>query len=316
MNFGDKKHRWNRYNQPVLDVNRLRVLVAFAEAGTLTEAAARLHYGQPTVTHHLQRLEAETGAVLVTRVGRRLRLTAEGRYLAARGAPILAALDRLERDLRGMTALESGVVRLAVFPSAVPTLVPQLLAQIARTAPHLRVDLVDAEPPDAARLLRDAVVDVALMFTYPDTEPQPDLHSESIGEDPLFLLDAGGDDAAPAQVDVGDLAKLREASWIAGCERCRGQLLSACGEAGFQPSVGFTSDDYVAVQALVAAGHGVTLLPGLALRAFRNPDVRLTQVNGQSRTITVATAGRPPHAPAVALVLQAARALSSTLEGH
>ncbi|MFJ7967188.1 LysR substrate-binding domain-containing protein [Streptomyces sp. NPDC096324] len=71
-----------------------------------------------------------------------------------------------------------------------------------------------------------------------------------------------------------ELATYAETRWIAGCERCREHLVAACGRAGFSPIVEFETDDYVAVQALVAAGLGVSLLPGLTLLANRHPGVR------------------------------------------
>ena len=53
----------------MLDVNRLRIIDAVARHGSVTAAARELHYSQPSVTHHLSRLEAETGAQLLQRVG-------------------------------------------------------------------------------------------------------------------------------------------------------------------------------------------------------------------------------------------------------
>src|ERR671911_2548862 len=62
----------------------LKVLAAVARHGSVTEAAKELHYSQPSVSHHLGRLETATGARLIQRVGRRIRLTAEGELLAGR----------------------------------------------------------------------------------------------------------------------------------------------------------------------------------------------------------------------------------------
>src|SRR6266487_4872951 len=81
-----RSHRCGRYIGLMLDVNRLRVLVAVARTGSVTGAARELHYSQPSVSHHLARLEAETGATLVQRAGRGIRLTEAGRLLADRSA--------------------------------------------------------------------------------------------------------------------------------------------------------------------------------------------------------------------------------------
>ena len=67
------------YSRCMLDVTRLRVLVAVARYGSVTAAARALNYAQPSVSHHLARLEAETGTKLIQRAGRGIRLTDAGR---------------------------------------------------------------------------------------------------------------------------------------------------------------------------------------------------------------------------------------------
>jgi DNA-binding transcriptional LysR family regulator len=101
------------------------------------------------------------------------------------------------------------------------------------------------------------------------------------------------------------LADLRDATWIAGCERCRAHLLAECAAAGFEPRIGYTSDDMVVMQALVAAGLGVTTIPGLALRAHRNDGVVATKLPGSRRRVYAATYGDPPDPPATAALLAA-----------
>ncbi len=82
--------------------------------------------------------------------------------------------------------------------------------------------------------------------------------------------------------------------WIAGCERCRSYLVRQCEAAGFTPRISFTTDDYLAVQALVAAGLGVTTLPELCLRAARHPGIATTPLPGARRHVFAMTYGEPP----------------------
>jgi molybdate transport repressor ModE-like protein len=82
----------------MLDLVRLRVLDAVARLGSVTAAARDLHYSQPSVSHHLSRLEAETGAQLLQRVGRGVRLTEAGRLLADRAAEIVGRVDSAAAD--------------------------------------------------------------------------------------------------------------------------------------------------------------------------------------------------------------------------
>ena len=279
----------------MIDLRRLEALVALHRTGTVSAAADLLHYGQPTISHHLRRLEAETGAVLLQRVGRGVRLTPEGERLARRGEEILGMLSRAEAELVAATSLQSGQVRLAAFPSGAATIVPDAVALMARRHPGIALELTEAEPPEAYELLRAGRIDLALTFGYPD-QPEPEqITSVPVLDDPLHLVGAQG--ALPeGPVDLAALAGTR---WITGCERCRRELLTLCEDAGFTPDIAFASDDYVAVQSLVATGLGVTVLPGLALRAHQNRAVVRRRVPGAARRVQLSTYGAPPRPAAV-----------------
>lgn len=290
------------YAARMIDLRRLEALVALHRTGTVSAAADELHYGQPTVSHHLRRLEAETGSVLLQRVGRGVRLTAEGEQLARRGAEILALLRRAETELVAATSLQTGTVRVAAFPSGAATLVPDAIALLGGRHPGLRVELTEAEPPEAAGLLQSGACDVALTFSYPD-QPEPEgITSTPVLDDPLYLVADAGTGLGPGEIDLARFAGTR---WVTGCERCRRELLALCDRAGFAPEIAFASDDYVAVQSLVATGLGVTVLPGLALRAHQHPRVVRRRVPGAVRRIQVSTYGAPPLPPSVAAAVQA-----------
>ncbi|MBG0559947.1 LysR family transcriptional regulator [Actinoplanes aureus] len=292
----------------MLDVTRLQVLVAVARHGTVTAAAQALHYAQPSVSHHLARLEAETGSRLLQRVGRGVRLTEAGRMLADRAEEILGRLAAAEAELAAHTGLRSGRVRLAAFPSALGTFVPVAAAGFAAAHPGVDLRFTEAEPPAAVRLLRSGDADVALLFSHPG-EATPDLDGlrrEPLIDEPTYLV-------APADWPGDRLADHRDRPWIGGCERCRSRLLSACAAEGFTPDIRFTTDDYVAVQALVAAGLGVTTLPALALAAHRDPRVRVTPLSGPGRRVWVAVLGEPPDPPGTTALLDHLRAAARSV---
>src|SRR4029453_10361176 len=138
----------------MLDVNRLRVIDAVARHGSVTAAAKELHYSQPSVTHPLARLEAETGAQLLQRVGRGIRLTPAGQLLADRAAEIIGRIDAAGAELSAHVGLNAGRVRLAGFASANGSLVTAALATLAERHPTLEISLIDTHPPHAAHFLR------------------------------------------------------------------------------------------------------------------------------------------------------------------
>jgi molybdate transport repressor ModE-like protein len=300
----------------MLDVTRLRVLVAVHRHGSVTAAARALNYAQPSVSHHIARLEAETGARLLQRAGRGVRLTDAGRLLAERAEEIIGRLDAAENELAAHVGLRQGRVRLASFPSALGTIVPAAAARLEAESPGMDLMLAEAEPPEALRMLRAGYVDVALVFRHyqADADPQPPGADEEgargrlLLDEPVHLVTpASPGPAAPGAEEAGappDLSAHAKQRWIAGCERCRGYLLRQCALAGFTPKIAFTTDDYVAVQALVAAGLGVTTLPGLCLRAARHPGVRSVPLPGARRHVFAMTYGEPPDPPATARLIE------------
>ena len=378
------------YSECMLDATRLRVLVAIARHGSVTAAAQALNYAQPSISHHMARLESETGAKLMERAGRGIRLTEAGRLLAERAEEILGRLDAAEAELAAHVGLKQEKVRLAAFGSALGTLaaaaVPVLRADRAVTD----VSLIQAEPGDALRMLRVGEVDVALVFRYrhwaapanedagtgraltgaADPLSDEDLRFQPVLDEPVYLITpaagpcgtGGGGPAAatgkvpstgraghqhgpgqhgpgqhgrgqngpgqhgrgqngPGQHGPGQRGGGRPAStsaaaasilaayaghrWIAGCERCQDVHLFLCRSAGFSPDIAVTTDDYVAAQALVTAGLGVAILPGLALQALRYPGVTATELPGIRRQVLAATYGGPPEPLAAGALLAA-----------
>jgi DNA-binding transcriptional LysR family regulator len=281
----------------MLDVTKLRVIDAVARLGSVTAAARELHYSQPSVTHHLSRLEAETGAQLLQRAGRGIRLTETGRMLAARAAEIIGRIDAADAELAAHVGLRVGRVRLAGFSSAIGSLVPAAVAALAGKHPGLEVSLTDMHPPEALELLRTGKIDVAIVFRYDETEPEPTgVRLHHLLDDPLYLL---------SKDRPVTLAELADATWIAGCDRCRSHLISLCAVEGYEPRVGYTSDDMVVMQALVKSGLGVTTIPGLALRSHQVDGIFATEIPDSRRHVYAATYGEPPDPPAIAALVTA-----------
>ncbi|GGM87158.1 LysR family transcriptional regulator [Dactylosporangium sucinum] len=291
----------------MLDIVRLRILAAVAAHGSVTKAAKHLKYSQPAVSHHLARLEAETGARLVQRIGRGIRLTPEGEHLARRAAEIVGRVDTAAAELSAMVGLRTGRVRVAGFQSALAALIPHAAAILRRDHPGIELHLADAHPQVALNLLRDGQVDAAVIFRYDDTTPD-DIRATHLLDDPMHLLSL-----QPGQT----LRDHRDSAWIAGCEHCRREFIDACERAGFTPHVVYTSDDVIVEQALVAAGMGVTTMPGLSLRTHRAPGIEATPLPDFRRRVYLATYGDPPDPPATtAFIIALHHAVQQTRPGE
>jgi molybdate transport repressor ModE-like protein len=281
----------------MLNLIHLKVLAAVARHGSVTEAARELHYSQPSVSHHLSRLEAVTGAKLVQRVGRGIRLTPEGALLANRATEIMGRVDAATNELAAQVGLRTGRVRLAANASVLSTIVPKAAATLAEAHPGLQLSVIDGHPAEALQMLRHGEIDVALVFRYAHAPHEEEgFRMVHVAEDPIYLVSQRPDDS---------VANHRHSAWIGGCQRCQGELAAVCRHHGFTPRIESICDDMVVVQALVAAGTGVTTLPGLALRAHRLPDVHTTEIPDFPRQIYTATYGDPPDPPATKALIQA-----------
>lgn len=287
----------------MLNLTQLAVLDAVARHGSVTGAAHELHYSQPSVSHHLARLEAATGAKLTQRVGRGVRLSPEGALLAQRAREIVGRVDAAAVELAAHLGLRAGRVRLAGFQTALSTIVPSAADILAGEHAAIELNLVDVHPGEALQLLRDGKVDVAVIFRGPDTPLEREgFRLVHLLDDPVYLLTR-----MPGQ----QLDDHRDSPWIGGCERCRATLVSLCESHGFTPRIAFSSDDMVVVQALVAAGMGVGTLPGLALQSHRVESIHATRIADSTRSVFAVTYGDPPDPPATAALMNALRRAAS-----
>ncbi|WP_405795598.1 LysR family transcriptional regulator [Streptomyces sp. NBC_01506] len=290
----------------MIEARHLRVLRAVAATGSFSAAARDLGCTQPAVSQQMKVLEASVGTTLLIRTGREMRLTQAGEALVRHATGILSGLTAAEEEVAAIAGLRAGRVRLVSFPSGSSTLVPTALAALRAGHPGTRVSLVDAEPPRSVEMLRDGDCDVALAFRYDSTgggaEEWDDLVVRPLLTDRLVgLLPEGHRLAGATAVSIGDLA---DESWIAGCPRCRRQLVDACEKAGFTPRIDFATDDYPAVIGLVGAGLGVAFLPELAMESVLPKGARTVTVEpAVRREIVALTLPDLARVPAVAATL-------------
>ncbi|WP_436737216.1 LysR family transcriptional regulator [Streptomyces sp. BBFR102] len=289
----------------MIEARHLRVLRAVAATGSFSAAARELGCTQPAVSQQMKALESSAGTPLLIRTGREMRLTQAGEALTRHAAGILAGLTAAEEEVAAIAGLRAGRVRLVSFPSGSSTLVPAALAALRAAHPGTRVSLEEAEPPRSAELLRAGDCDIALAFRYAGAaapDEWDDLVVRPLLADRLVGLVPEGHRLADAEsAGIGELAA---DPWIAGCPRCRRQLVEVCETEGFTPRIDFATDDYPAVLGLVAAGLGVAVLPALALESLRPKGVRsITVEPAVEREIVALTLPDLAQVPAVAATL-------------
>lgn len=297
----------------MLGVWRLQLLREVARRGTIRAAAAAMSVTPSAVSQQIKILEGEAGVPLVERHGRLVRLTDAGELLVRHADTITTALAAAESDLAAARAGISGTLRVAAFPTAARAMLPAAIARLGGQHPGLRVTLRDLETRESLAALSLDEVDLAVVDEYDETTRIGDggIDLLPLIRDPIHLAlppgqRAGGHAMGRSAGDAVALADLRDEPWIMDTEASSiyQAVVRACRLAGFEPHVRSNCKDYSVIIALVEAGLGVAVLPGLALR---DRPVRATIVAIDpplERRVMVAVKPERRRHPAVAAMVE------------
>jgi DNA-binding transcriptional LysR family regulator len=298
----------------------LKLLTTFREVAlrrSFSDAATALGYTQPAVSQHVSRLEAAVGVKLLERDARGVKPTSAGELLLLRAATLLDAARRAEDDVRAAAGLGRSTVTVGTFPTAAAGLMPGATRDLRARRPDLRIDIRVLEPEPALDELIARRLDMALLI---DSELQPvgvrsGVEHVFLCDDPLMLaMPAEHPFASRASVGLEELA---DEPWlmpdVGGTCEDSNIVLRACHDAGFEPDVRLTVDDYNALQGMAAAGVGVALIPTLAAANLRT-DVAIRPLRGRPPARRISAAVRVGDQDAlVDHVIEALRAAGRAL---
>ncbi len=301
----------------MLELRQLRVIRALAHEGTVTGAAQSLGFTPSAVSQQLAAMSRAAGQPLTRRDGRRVLLTRAGAQLAAHAEEILASVALAEAEVR-TTGQLTAPLRLATFPTARRLLVPAL-ADVALRHEGLRVEIVEGEPEVTVPLLKQGLVDIALVYSYsllprPST---PGLVLTALTDEPLLLV---CNDVVAQRLRGGAAtprAVLQDLDWISGpvSSDDREVMRRVCAALGFEPRIVHAADDYSLTLSLVGAGLGVSLVPVAAVETIPQ-GVRALPVPGTSLVRHVAAAVQSGHQRRTVTAALLTALVSAALEGR
>lgn len=283
-----------------LDVSRLRLLREVALRGSIAAAAREVGLTPSAVSQQLAILEREAGTPLLDRTPRGVLLTGAGASLVDHARSILELLEQARADLDRLTGELAGTVRLGTVASAAAALVSQAASRLSDD--HAELDLVVSvcEPARSIESLLAGDLDLAVVDVYdgvpvavPDYLRAVDLRTES-----LVLVSPPGTFEGSGAVPITALASQR---WVMPPPEaaCGQAVRSACRATGFEPDVRWETDDMLLLVRAVASGHGIAVLPRLAvaddiadveIRPLAEPNMSrrllaLTRTSGQDRPV-------------------------------
>lgn len=289
-----------------MDLVQLRSFANVAERGTVAAAAAALGFTPPAVSQHVAKLEAELGIALFDRAGRRLSLTDAGQALL----PMALEMIDLEATARRTATAPPERPHLAVggFASAIASLLLPRLETLRRS---MALEIVEGEDTDSLRELRLGRLDLALVQEYDamPVERDPRLTFTPLLRDRLRLV-------VPSTMPVTTRARdLGAMPWLVNGHgtRCTEATHRVMRAAGITPTIAAVVADNDTLLALVAAGHGVTVVPELLLEVPPPGLVVTDEEVGISRTVLAVH--RHSQTGTIAPLLSALRAGRGTTVG-
>jgi DNA-binding transcriptional LysR family regulator len=280
------------------DLRLLSVLREVALRGSFSAAAEALSYTQPAVSQQIARLEKQVGVKLIEREPRGIRLTPAGEVLVRHTERVMAQLAAADEELLEVAAQARGRLRIGAFATAAGTIVPRAVVAFRQLRPAIEVDISLLDPEESIPAVRRGDIEIAITEEggFEGEVSTEGLQVEHLLDDHMWVsLPA---DHPLATRHAIELSELRDEDWMFAClsGTCADSnvVLRACREAGFQPRIAYQSDDYFAIQGLVASGMGVALIPGLGLASTRE-DVAVRPVKGRPphRRVAAITAGDP-----------------------
>jgi LysR family hydrogen peroxide-inducible transcriptional activator len=247
-----------------MNLRDLGYLVALAEHRHFGRAAEASFVSQPTLSMQIRKLEDELGVELIERHPRHLLLTPAGERAVERARVILREAEQIREDARRSRSPEAGSLRVGLFPTLGPYLLPHVVSSVRQRFPELELLLVEEKTEDVLRLLREGQLDAGLL-ALPVNSDQ--LHVEPLFEEPFVLavpqdhpLAASAGPLPVSAIEGENLLLLEDGHCL------RHQALEVCHLAGAGERSGFRATSLETLRQMVAAGVGMTLLPLLAVQ--------------------------------------------------
>jgi DNA-binding transcriptional LysR family regulator len=305
----------------MLDLRRLRLLHELHARGTIAAVAEALQYTPSAVSQQLAVLEREAGLPLLERAGRGVRLTDAALVLVRHADALLERAELAQAELAAAAGSVAGRGRIASFQSAAFHLAVPAMQALAREAPDLRCELIEAEPEQSLPALALGDVDLVLAdeWQHQPLARHAGVDREDLFRDPVYLVLPDDHPSAQRHRRAVPLAELAGEAWTTGHPDTAWSAMTerTCRELGqFDPDIRHQTNDSVTSLALVAGGEAVTLLPALVdpdPRAHPGIAVRAIGEGSVHRTIFAATRTADATRPSVQALLGAVHAAAASL---
>lgn len=248
----------------MVTLRQLRYFETLARTTHFGMAADQCAVTQPALSMQIKELERELGVELVERRGNAVALTQAGQDIAARAEAILAQVRELADHARGHHGVLAGPLRLGIIPSVAPYLLPALLTETGRRYPALDLMVRETQTDTLVEELVRGDLD-AVMVALPVSHPA--LEAMALFEDRFMLAVQAGSEPAWSAADLRGRIGQERLLLLEEGHCLRDQALHYCQAANVRTRKALGAASLTTIMQMVAAGHGITLLPQLCAAA-------------------------------------------------
>ncbi|MDX1554556.1 MAG: LysR substrate-binding domain-containing protein [Xanthomonadales bacterium] len=271
-----------------MNIRALQYFVKLADLKHFSKSAEACFVSQPTLSTQIRKLEEELGVQLVERAPRKVMLTPVGEEIADRARAVLNDIEQIRAVARKSIDPAEGTLRLGIFPTLAPYLLPHVIPKLRKKFPRLLLQLAEEKTDDILKMLHRGTLDAALLALPIEDEG---LTVSVLFEEP-FVLAIPEDHPLAGQASVttedlrgSELLLLEEGHCM------REHALEVCSLAGASERVDFHATSMETLRQMVAADVGITLMPLLAVKPpiarTANVVIKPFEEPGPSRTIAL-----------------------------
>ncbi|MET0934449.1 MAG: DNA-binding transcriptional regulator OxyR [Luteibacter sp.] len=278
-----------------MNLRDLSYLVALAEHRHFGRAAEASFVSQPTLSTQIRKLEDELGVALVERTPRKVLLTETGREIARRARGVLSQIDEIKSIAQRTRDPESGTIRLGIFPTLGPYLLPHVIPHLRQRFPRLELLLREEKTEQILGMLREGTLDAGILALPVHDDS---LHVEFLFEEPFVLAVPDGHPLADRKsLRMDDLSD-QNLLLLEDGHCLRDQALEVCHMAGAGEKTGFRATSLETLRQMVSANVGITLLPTLAVKppVAQSANVRLIEFESPAPSRRIAMLWRKSSA--------------------
>ena len=245
-----------------MNLRDLQYVVAVADLRNFSQAAQQCNVSQPTLSGQIKKLEAQLGVTLFERNNKRVMLTESGAHIVRAATHILREANTIEEIAESAKDPLSGKFRLGAFPTVSTYIFPEMVPQVKKYMPDLRLILIEEKTASLIEKLRDGTIDAALLAL-----PIHDdfLQSAAVFDDEFFL-------AVPSDHELAHHQKINQRTLhqhrlllLEEGHCLRDQALDVCQLHGINEEQDFKATGLETLRQMVRAGTGITLMPKIAI---------------------------------------------------